>query len=139
MYTLYRNVAPNYLDTLYRCGTLYRMGQKTRTVWVCEYRDCGHEWLAEKGEPPEKCAKCRRRRWHGVGVGEAEKPQEAPKRTRTKKVPIPQPEPLETSESDDDIEALISASDCPLGSGCKLLCDPPWFKCTGCGRYRDGR
>lgn len=33
--------------------------------WKCEYPDCGHVWLAQGEEPPEQCAKCRRRGWHG--------------------------------------------------------------------------
>ena len=33
-----------------------------RDVWRCEI--CGHEWLAINSVPPQKCAKCKSRRWH---------------------------------------------------------------------------
>jgi hypothetical protein len=33
-------------------------------VWVCDYQDCLGFWLATSDEPPEKCSKCKRRRWH---------------------------------------------------------------------------
>ena len=35
-----------------------------RAVWVCEYGDCGHVWLAVGEAAPVQCARCRRRGWH---------------------------------------------------------------------------
>jgi len=31
-------------------------------AWECEL--CGHVWLATGDEPPEQCAKCRKRGWN---------------------------------------------------------------------------
>ncbi len=42
----------------------------SRDCWKCEYEDCGWVWLAAGDESPEKCAKCRRRRWHTPGSEE---------------------------------------------------------------------
>jgi len=54
-------------------GTLYRMGQENRPVWVCEYEDCGHVWLVSGANVaqnvPDKCGKCRRRGWHKTLTG----------------------------------------------------------------------
>jgi hypothetical protein len=44
--------------------------------WVCEYRDCTYEWLARGEKVPEKCAKCKRRRWHGSV--KVQKPKDEP-------------------------------------------------------------
>lgn len=66
-------VAPNALGTL--CpfsGTLcpangYNMPMREmRACWICEQEDCGHSWIALSSTPPEKCAKCRSRRWNGL-------------------------------------------------------------------------
>ena len=42
-------------------------------AWKCDYRDCGHVWLAyqkkesEEWRRPDKCSKCRRRNWDQDG------------------------------------------------------------------------
>lgn len=36
-------------------------------VWICEFQDCGHVWLASSHVAPEKCAKCKKRNWDGRG------------------------------------------------------------------------
>ena len=46
----------------------------SRDCWKCEYDDCGWIWLAAGDDAPEKCAKCRRRRWHTEGSVEKTKP-----------------------------------------------------------------
>lgn len=33
-------------------------------AWQCEYKDCGHRWMASGIVAPGQCAKCRRRGWH---------------------------------------------------------------------------
>jgi hypothetical protein len=42
---------------------MYRMRIDV-AAWQCEYPDCGHIWLATSEKTPDKCAKCRRRRWN---------------------------------------------------------------------------
>jgi len=34
----------------------------TRRCWKCEI--CEHEWIAQRENPPNQCAKCRSRKWH---------------------------------------------------------------------------
>ncbi len=41
------------------------MSRSTAPVWVCDYQDCRHVWLAASTGPPSHCAKCRRRGWNG--------------------------------------------------------------------------
>lgn len=41
------------------------MSRAQSEVWRCDL--CGHKWIAQSDNPPEKCAKCRKRRWHKVG------------------------------------------------------------------------
>lgn len=38
------------------------MGKKLHPVWVCDFSDCGHEWLASYIKP-RRCAKCKRYNW----------------------------------------------------------------------------
>jgi hypothetical protein len=33
---------------------------------VCDYDDCQHEWISR--EVPDRCAKCKRRRWNKGGL-----------------------------------------------------------------------
>ena len=33
-------------------------------AWRCELQGCGHTWLATGIDPPQKCAKCKKRGWH---------------------------------------------------------------------------
>ena len=33
-------------------------------VWVCEYANCCHRWMAQMTEPPRRCAKCKKCNWH---------------------------------------------------------------------------
>lgn len=43
-------------------------------AWKCEI--CGHEWMCgEKTVPPSRCAKCRKRTWHGQESPRAESPK----------------------------------------------------------------
>jgi hypothetical protein len=37
----------------------------THDAWKCEI--CGHKWLAFDSVPPEKCAKCKSRKWNNEG------------------------------------------------------------------------
>jgi hypothetical protein len=43
------------------------MSSDERPVWVCDYVDCGHVWLAVSEALPGQCAKCRRRGWNRPG------------------------------------------------------------------------
>jgi len=52
-----------------------------RDCWKCEYEDCGWIWLAKGDEPPEKCAGCRRRRWHTPGSVEVVEVSASPRKT----------------------------------------------------------
>jgi hypothetical protein len=38
--------------------------QRSVWFWICEHKDCSWKWLADGIDPPEKCAKCKRRGWH---------------------------------------------------------------------------
>jgi hypothetical protein len=42
----------------------------TRDCWKCEYPECGHIWIATGEDPPEQCAKCKKRKWHTPGSEE---------------------------------------------------------------------
>ena len=60
--------------------------------WQCEYGDCAHIWLVAKEEPPEQCAKCRRRGWNANGTFVAgQAPVKKPREARVKKEPAPNP------------------------------------------------
>lgn len=50
------------------------MGTRTRSVWVCEA--CGHEWLAK--EKPQRCARCKSRKWDSGSVEIVEERRERP-------------------------------------------------------------
>lgn len=40
------------------------MSTGERSVWICEFPDCGHVWLKTGDVPPAQCSKCKRRGWH---------------------------------------------------------------------------
>lgn len=122
-----------------------------KSVCVCDV--CGHEWLKAGEGLPKRCAKstCKSSQWNSGASNPIEHARKVTKEKVTGvvelagKTVVMTPnktityEPKEDELADEDIDALTGVVNCPLGSGCKLLCDPPWFKCTGCGRYRDGR
>ena len=39
----------------------------SRDCWQCELEGCGHVWIAAGEEPPEQCARCKKRKWHTEG------------------------------------------------------------------------
>lgn len=47
----------------------------SRDCWKCEYPECGHIWIATGEDPPEQCAKCKKRKWHTDGLIEVSAPQ----------------------------------------------------------------
>lgn len=40
------------------------MARQSVDVWVCEYPNCRHAWIAQTNEPPRRCAKCKTCNWH---------------------------------------------------------------------------
>lgn len=50
----------------------------TGDLWKCEITKCGHLWIAYDNKPPEKCAKCKSRKWNASGVDRTFSSQSAP-------------------------------------------------------------
>lgn len=44
------------------------MSQAIKLCWICDYADCDGVWIAKSDAAPDKCAKCKRRRWNQVSL-----------------------------------------------------------------------
>jgi hypothetical protein len=111
----------------------------TRTAWKCEYPDCGHEWISghaispeSKGDPrpPDKCAKCRRRKWHTVRPEDKLAISDEFKSV----VRIPAP-PVKLKSEAPSREVYESRRKCPKGDFCMLKKGMKY--CNYCFKARD--